>query len=68
MAITVDAVYENGTFKPAEPVGLPDGATGRLTIAPFNETADPLAPVIGICDGRPDGAEDHDRYVYGKPV
>jgi hypothetical protein len=29
------------------------------------EEADPLARVIGICEGPSDLAERHDKYVYG---
>ncbi len=68
MTIPIEAVFENGTSRPAEPVSLPEGATVRLTIAPVDETSDPLAAVIGSCDGPPDGAGCHDRYVYGKPL
>ena len=29
------------------------------------EKTDPLEEVIGICEGPPDLAERHDKYVYG---
>ena len=29
------------------------------------EDTDPLANVIGVCEGPPDLAERHDKYVYG---
>ena len=32
MTVTVDATYQNGTFKAAEPVSLPEGAKVRLVI------------------------------------
>jgi predicted DNA-binding antitoxin AbrB/MazE fold protein len=34
MAISFDAVYENGAFKPLEPVPLVEGVRVRLTISP----------------------------------
>jgi predicted DNA-binding antitoxin AbrB/MazE fold protein len=32
MAITVEAVYENGVLKPAQPLPFPEHATVRVTI------------------------------------
>lgn len=32
MAIVIEAVYENGVFKPKEPLGLKERETVRLTI------------------------------------
>ncbi len=66
MSTTVEAVYENGMLKLAEPISLPEGMRVRLTITPADEDYDPLAAVIGIGDGPPDGAENHDKYIYGK--
>ncbi len=66
MAIIVDATYQNGILKPKEPLTLAEGAEVRLTIAPAGERYDPLEAVIGIGDGHPDGAENHDKYIYGK--
>ena len=67
MPIVVDATYQNGILKPKEPLTLAEGAEVRLTIAPAGEPYDPLEAVIGIGEsGRTDGAEHHDRYIYGK--
>lgn len=67
MSTVVEAVYENGTLKLAGPLPLPDGSRVRLTVVRADEVDDPLAEVIGIGEsGRTDGAEHHDRYVYGK--
>ena len=66
MAIVVDATFEKGTFKPAQPVTLPEGTQVRLTILPTDEDYDPLDAVIGIGNGPPDGADNHDKYIYGK--
>ena len=66
MAIVVEATYERGILRPQGPIELPEGAKVELTITPLGEPHDPLKPVIGIGDsGRTDGAEHHDRYVYG---
>ena len=66
MSTVVEAVYENGMLKLAAPLLLPEGTRVRLTINPADEDHDPLAAVMGICDGPPDGAENHDTYIYGK--
>ena len=66
MSTVVEAVYENGTMKLAEPVPLPEGTRVRLTVVPADEAYDPLAAVIGTCEGPPDGAQNHDKYIYGK--
>jgi predicted DNA-binding antitoxin AbrB/MazE fold protein len=67
MSITVDAIYENGQLKFKEPLLLAEGSPVRVTIASLDEEGDPLAAVIGIGDsGRTDGADNHDKYIYGK--
>jgi len=70
MTITVDATFENGQFKLKGPVALAEGTPVRLSITPLvehgNEIQDPLAGVIGVGDGPSDGADNHDKYIYGK--
>ena len=67
MAITVEAIYENGVLKPSRPLTLAEGAEVRLTISPLDEDYDPLDAVIGICKEGPDFslAERHDEILYG---
>jgi predicted DNA-binding antitoxin AbrB/MazE fold protein len=66
MSAVLEAIYENGTLKLAEPLPLPEGTRVRLTVVPADEVYDPLAAVIGIGEsGRTDGAEHHDRYIHG---
>jgi predicted DNA-binding antitoxin AbrB/MazE fold protein len=67
MTIVIEAVYENGVFKPLRPLTLVEGTEVRLTVATAAEDDDPLAAVIGIAEGPPegDGAENHDKYIYG---
>ena len=68
MSMTVKATYENGVFKPKEPLVLVEGAEVQLTVQPTKADDDPLGAVIGIGDsGRTDGADQHDHYVYGTP-
>jgi len=67
MTITVDATIESGQLKLKEPVVLAEGTPVRVTITPVGSDRDPLAGLIGICSsGRTDGAENHDKYLYGK--
>lgn len=67
MTFTVEAVYEHGVLRPKEPLVLVEGTEVRLIVTPVIEDYDPLDAVIGICEtGRSDGAENHDKYVYGK--
>ena len=66
MTITVEATYENGQLKFKEPVVLAEGTSVRVSITPVDDDYDPLDAVIGICkDGPRDGAENHDKYIYG---
>ena len=67
MAIVVEATYQNGILKPKEPLSLAEGADVRLTIVPAHDDYDPLEAVIGIGEGLPDGADHHDKYIYGDP-
>jgi predicted DNA-binding antitoxin AbrB/MazE fold protein len=71
MTITIDATFENGVLRPKEPLTLTEGMEVRVAITPVDEMPvdkhyDPLEAVIGIGDGPPDGADNHDKYIYGK--
>jgi predicted DNA-binding antitoxin AbrB/MazE fold protein len=66
MTLTVEAIYENGQLKFKEPLALIEGMAVRVTIMPLDEDFDPLDSVIGIGEGPPDGADNHDKYIYGK--
>lgn len=67
MTITVEATYENGVLRPKQPLGLAEGTEVCLAITPSeNEIDDPLEAVIGIGEGPVDGADNHDKYIYGK--
>jgi predicted DNA-binding antitoxin AbrB/MazE fold protein len=65
MTITIQAIYANGAFQPQQPVSLPEGAQVELTVRTDQEAEDPFEAVIGTCDGPPDGAANHDLYLYG---
>lgn len=67
MTLTVEAIFENGHLKFKEPLALVEGTSVRVTITLPDEDYDPLDAVIGIGEGPPDGADNHDKYIYGKP-
>ncbi len=68
MTISIAATFENGAFKPEQPVILPEGTKVQLQVNPVDPDFDPLEAVIGIGEGPPegDGAANHDKYIYGK--
>jgi predicted DNA-binding antitoxin AbrB/MazE fold protein len=66
MTLTVEATYQNGQLKLKEPIVLAEGTLVRVNITPLDDNADPFDEVLGICDGPVDGAENHDKYIYGK--
>jgi predicted DNA-binding antitoxin AbrB/MazE fold protein len=65
--MTIQATFQDGAFKPEQPVALPEGTKVELQVNPVDPNFDPLEAVIGIGDsGRTDGAANHDKYIYGK--
>jgi predicted DNA-binding antitoxin AbrB/MazE fold protein len=46
MPLTVDAVYENGALKPAQPLPLQEGEKVRLTIEPALSWAERTAGIL----------------------
>lgn len=73
--MTVKAIYENGVFRPQEPVHLDEHTEVEVFIPPLAspDTDDPTGwkaaeALIGFIDGAPaDMAEHHDHYLYGQP-
>lgn len=78
MSTTVKAVYEDGVFKPKEPVSLEEHVEVDVVLPPrimkprFDED-DPtgwkaIDKLIGSVKGAPpDVAENHDEYLYDDP-
>ena len=67
MTTTVKATYVGGVLKPTKPLALAEGAEVELTMTtPVSDEDDPLDAVIGIGQGPTDGADNHDKYIYGK--
>jgi predicted DNA-binding antitoxin AbrB/MazE fold protein len=74
MALTIEAVYENGVLKPAQPLPLKEHEKVRVTVEPARPpiwerilalTAD--APPEELAKPPIDGASQHDHYLYGTP-
>jgi len=74
MAFTVEAVYENGVLKPAEPLPLKEHERVSTTVQPARPpiwerlaaraAETPREEVIRL---PPDGAAQIDHYLYGHP-
>ncbi len=61
----------NGVVVLDEAVKLPQGAAVRVELAAPDDPrtlAERLKDVIGIVDGPPDLAANHDHYAHGKPT
>lgn len=74
MAITFEAIYENGVLKPAQPLPLGEHEKVRVTVdsacQPIWERIAALtddAPPEELAQPPTDGASQHDHYIYGTP-
>ena len=73
--MTVKAIYENGVFKPREPVHLAERTEVEVLIPDTTspDLDDPTGwkaaeALIGFIDDAPaDMAEHHDQYLYRQP-
>jgi predicted DNA-binding antitoxin AbrB/MazE fold protein len=74
MGITVEAVYEDGVLKPAQPLPLKEHEKVSVTVEARQPSlaerivarARALPPETLDCLP-PDGASQHDHYIYGTP-
>lgn len=73
---TLHAIYENGIFRPIEPVNLPDACEVEIRVesqrtAPQQPTLARLAEIGRRFPINPELPEDlaaqHDHYLYGLP-
>ncbi len=83
MTITVDATYEDGVLKPAQPLALREHEKVRVTVEPAAAAAQTaqsgltaVEKIIARAEALPaevvaswptDGASQHDHYIYGTP-
>ena len=74
MPLTVEAIYEDGVLKPAQPLPLKEHEKVRITVEAAGPSlverivarARALPPEV--LDRLPsDGAAQHDHYIYGTP-
>ena len=76
MTTAVKAVYEDGVFKPKEPVQFEEHAELEVLVLrqPRRDAGDPTGwkavdRLIGIVkNAPPDLSENHDVHLYGKPA
>ena len=76
MPQTIEAIYEDGVFKPLGKIKLPEHGHFRLSIVPTKEDdiqklverqKKALKKLIGIGQsGLADVSNDHDKYIYEK--
>jgi len=82
MTITVDATYENGLLRPAEPLPFAENEKLRVTVEPqskptVSQSDVPIwEKILALTRDIPpeelaklptDGASQHDHYIYGTP-
>ena len=76
MTTHVKAIYENGVFRPTEPVRLAEGTSVEVLISqaetpsPRPSTADQLRDIASLPSEGPDdgfSGEDHDDLLYREP-
>ena len=65
--MTIRAIYENGVFRPTEPVNLPENSEVEVLLpapAPGDERLESIYRVMGesYASGEPDVAERHDEH------
>jgi predicted DNA-binding antitoxin AbrB/MazE fold protein len=78
MSITLPAIFENGVFRPTEPVALPENCRVELVVrqesaaTTQSSTVAPLAALAALAESQPanpnlpsDLAAQHDHYLYG---
>ena len=76
----IHAIYENGVFRPQEPVALPESCHVELVLREKSEPTStvpnvaPLASLAAIAAAHPENpdipadlAQEHDHYLYGTP-
>ena len=74
MATRIDAIFEDGVFRPTEPVSMAEGERVQLVIVSPDDPVDPRLPASILAEiaalplessDDETTARDHDRYLYG---
>lgn len=73
--MTVKAIYENGVFKPQEPVDLEEHTEVEVVLPPSRSKDSDIPDhweaaqsIVGLIKNAPaDMSENHDFYLYGFP-
>ncbi len=74
MSKVIDAVFENGVFKPLEKVNVPEHKKLKIILANKDEyTAKGKCSLAGIIDLAKDCSDTdlsthHDKYLYGEVI
>lgn len=70
MTEQIEAIYENGVFRPLQQINLPEGEQVSLMVVVCNKkTEDPAYNLAEIAEdtGMTDLATNIDHYLYGLP-
>lgn len=70
MSEAVEAIFENGVFRPLRPINLEEGERVQLNVTSVNNRADDPAADFSdlvVDTGIPDLATNIDYYLYGLP-
>lgn len=77
--MVIHAIYENGVFRPTEPVDLPENVSVKVVVdevscADSSASTAPLSRLAALAKEYPansklpsDLAQQHDHYLYGTP-
>ena len=75
MTITLEAVYENGVFRPTQPISLAEGTRVEVVVTANEPGSQPRSPAEILAEiaalpieggGEEFSGRDHDRILYGK--
>ena len=69
MTEQIEAIYENGVFRPLQQINLPEGEQVSLIVLCNRTTEDPAYNLAEIAEdtGISDLATNIDHYLYGLP-
>jgi len=74
MATRIEAIFENGVFRPTEPVTIAEGERVQIVIASAEDPIEHGSPARMLAEiaalplestGDETTARDHDRFLYG---